>query len=240
MSRLVVGTANFNQCYGLKNKNRQVDTYEVKKILNYAYASGIEYIDTAVSYGETKDNRFKIITKTTGQRPPNYDIVLAHGFQYFNNNLDGVSVDNIEQAIIYAEAFKIKAIQIPYNIFNCKISNTTFFETTKRKGIKVFTRSVFLQGLILMDNPLIGKEYIDKLDSIIRPYEVSRKEAAFLFVYNNPDIDYVVVGVDSVKNLKELVEMTDKKLPEKLIQELKESFQDVPDKIKYPWLWEIK
>lgn len=240
MSRLVIGTANFNKGYGVKNKSRQLDAYEVKKILDYAYASGIEYIDTAIAYGETKDNRFKIITKTTGQRPPGYDIVLAHGFQYFNNNLDGVSVDEIKQAIIYAEAFNIKAIQIPYNIFNCKISNTTFFETTKRKGIKVFARSVFLQGLILMDNPPIGKEYISKLDGIIEPYKVSRKEAAFLFVYNNPNIDYVVVGVDSVKDLKELVEMKDKKLPERLIQELKENFQEIPDNIKYPWLWEIK
>ena len=68
MNRLVIGTANFGQKYGLEKI--QVSSKEIKKILNYAWKKNIRYIDTANFYGETEkligkinDKKFKFISK---------------------------------------------------------------------------------------------------------------------------------------------------------------------------------
>ena len=68
MNRLVIGTANFGQKYGLEKI--QVNSKEIKKILNYAWKKNIRYIDTANFYGETEkligkinDKKFKFISK---------------------------------------------------------------------------------------------------------------------------------------------------------------------------------
>tara|TARA_E500000178_G_scaffold356569_1_gene435550 strand:+ start:6405 stop:7250 length:846 start_codon:yes stop_codon:yes gene_type:complete len=68
MNRLVIGTANFGQKYGFKKI--QVNSKEIKKILNYAWKKNIRYIDTASFYGNTEkligkinDKKFKFISK---------------------------------------------------------------------------------------------------------------------------------------------------------------------------------
>ena len=67
--KIVLGTANFNQNYGLINtKIRNLD--EIKKILNYSRKKNIKYLDTSFSYNLSKKfienlnfKHFKIITK---------------------------------------------------------------------------------------------------------------------------------------------------------------------------------
>lgn len=67
--KIVLGTANFNQNYGLINtKIRNLD--EIKKILNYSRKKNIKYLDTSFSYNLSKKfienlnfKDFKIITK---------------------------------------------------------------------------------------------------------------------------------------------------------------------------------
>ena len=67
--KIVIGTANFNQRYGLKNL-RIKSINEIKKILNFLKNNNINYIDTAFSYNLSKlflskinFKNFKIITK---------------------------------------------------------------------------------------------------------------------------------------------------------------------------------
>ncbi len=67
--KIVLGTANFNQNYGLINtKIKNLD--EIKKILNYSRKKNIKYLDTSFSYNLSKKfiknlnfKDFKIITK---------------------------------------------------------------------------------------------------------------------------------------------------------------------------------
>ena len=74
-NKIILGSANFNQKYGVKknfiNKN------EVKKLLNLAYKSKIKMIDTSPLYNKSEkiigllnNNRFKIISKIP-QKPKN-------------------------------------------------------------------------------------------------------------------------------------------------------------------------
>jgi aryl-alcohol dehydrogenase-like predicted oxidoreductase len=232
--KLILGTANWVNRYGIYNY--RVLKEEIEKILNYALEMGIEYIETSTAYNVPPEylEGFKVIMKFQKEIPKGDYIIMAHGFEYLRDGIQNVSIDTLEEAV-KAIAIDRNIIELPYNILDNRFEST--IKIAHEKGIKIISRSVFLQGLILMDDPLTGKEYVEKLDSIIKPYGISRKEAAFLFTYGNPYIDYIVIGVDSVDQLKELHELTNHVLPEKLIQELLENFQDVPEKIINPWRW---
>ena len=52
--KLGLGTVQFGQSYGIANKVGQVNREDVKDILDYAYLSGIDTLDTAISYGESE------------------------------------------------------------------------------------------------------------------------------------------------------------------------------------------
>jgi aryl-alcohol dehydrogenase-like predicted oxidoreductase len=238
--KLILGVANFSQPYGIKN-GKQIRLKEIESILQVAINNGINLIDTSTAYGHENATPVKIIKKIV--TPEDYwhyrnCIELAHGFDKINDRQwDGVSVDTSEEALKAAK-MKMKRIQLPYNVFDHDINNTNFFKLVKKYNISVMARSVFLQGLLLMDNPPIGKEYIDKLDDIIRPYDISRKEAAFLFTYSHPGIDWVIVGVDDEVQLQELISLTKYTLPMSLVEDIL-GMGDVPEEIKYPWRWRI-
>lgn len=70
LKKLIIGTANFGQKYGLK-KNK-INHKEIFKILNHSYKMGIKTIDTAINYGTSesvitkyrnKNKNWKIISK---------------------------------------------------------------------------------------------------------------------------------------------------------------------------------
>ena len=52
--KIAIGSSNFGQSYGIANKVGQVNKEEVKDILDYAFLSGIDTLDTAISYGESE------------------------------------------------------------------------------------------------------------------------------------------------------------------------------------------
>lgn len=76
-NKLALGTAQFGMPYGIANKNGQVGKSEVNNILDYAFKTGIDTIDTAADYGNSEqiigqylnehaDEPWFIITKVSG------------------------------------------------------------------------------------------------------------------------------------------------------------------------------
>ena len=155
----------------------------------------------------------------------------------------GVSVYE-EKDAIYAATLPVDFIQIPYSIFDQRLDKTDFFNITKKNNIKVFARSAFLQGLVFMDEEEIpdslneAKQYIKNLNEITKKYNLTTVQAALLFSYKNPNIDYVVFGVDNIGQLKEDIKIVEENMNcEKCIEELKNKFIDVPKSIIFPSLW---
>ena len=53
-SKLVIGTANFGQRYGISKKKTKLSFNNIKKILNYANKHDVKKLDTATVYGNTE------------------------------------------------------------------------------------------------------------------------------------------------------------------------------------------
>jgi aryl-alcohol dehydrogenase-like predicted oxidoreductase len=156
----------------------------------------------------------------------------------------GVSIYEEEDAVYAAKLKQIDYIQIPYSIFDQRLEETDFFKLAKKNGKKVFARSAFLQGLLFMPEEKIpphlekAKEYLRSLDRIIGKYNLSRHQAALLFVLKNENIDYVVFGVDDFKNLKENIDIANQNIDcQECIRELKKEFINIEKSIIMPSLW---
>ena len=154
----------------------------------------------------------------------------------------GVSIYTPEEALKALE-YDIDIIQVPYNLFDSRLDKVSFFEKAKEKSIEIYARSSLLQGLALMDynklpsNVLFAKDYLIKFDNLCKKYNVDRLNAAVNYVSSNDLIDYIVFGTDNLKQFKEYMVIKDKKLPIEFINEIKNCFSDIPEKLVNPVLW---
>jgi aryl-alcohol dehydrogenase-like predicted oxidoreductase len=156
----------------------------------------------------------------------------------------GVSVYDVKDAIFAAKFDSIDYIQIPYNIFDQRLDKTDFFKLTKKNKKKVFGRSVFLQGLLFMADKEIplsikkAKVYLSRLDKIIAKHNLSRRQIALQFLLKNKNIDYVVLGVDNITQIKENIDIVNQNIDcDKCIKEIRNKFANIEKKIISPNLW---
>ena len=54
INKICLGTAQFGMDYGIANKHGKIKTQQAEEIINYAYGSGIRFLDTAYAYGDSE------------------------------------------------------------------------------------------------------------------------------------------------------------------------------------------
>jgi aryl-alcohol dehydrogenase-like predicted oxidoreductase len=117
-----------------------------------------------------------------------------------------------ELEYIICHNLPLDIIQVPYSVFDQRFG--TYFPKLKDKGIEVFVRSVFLQGLGFKDPSELSHHFEGIKNKIVNLRKLSENidvplASIFLnFAILNDNIDKVVVGVDSVENLRELLAST--------------------------------
>ncbi len=156
----------------------------------------------------------------------------------------GVSVYEPEEALRVVQSGIWDMIQIPYNVLDQRLDGTDFFILAKENHVKVFARSAFLQGLLLMEPehlpPHLQKAspYIEKFRQIVEGNHYAPEEGAMLYSYCHPEVDYVVFGVDTEEQLIRNIEICNKaKAFGDCWNELRGAFIDVPREIVVPSLW---
>lgn len=156
----------------------------------------------------------------------------------------GVSTYTPEEAVYAVKNTDFNFIQIPYNVLDQRLNYSDFFELAKERNAKIFARSAFLQGLITMEIQQIkakmpkAVEYVEEFEKICKHFGFTRKEAAFLFCYYHNGIDYVVFGVDTVKQLKENIDLLNKKEDfQGCYDSLYGAFKDLDEEIINPSMW---
>jgi len=124
----------------------------------------------------------------------------------------GVSVYKEQQVESLLNNFDIDIIQVPINVFDQRLLIGGHLERLKERKVEIHARSVFLQGLLLMPlksiplyfEPIIQKLY--KFDRMALELSTDRLSLALKFVNNVKEIDKIVVGVDSVFQLKQIID----------------------------------
>lgn len=155
----------------------------------------------------------------------------------------GVSIYTPEEAMRALEYPSVTAIQVPYNLFDQRLDRAGFFEKAKERDVLVFARSSLLQGLALMDPVALpgrvafAEEHLRRFLAICGDHGMSPLEAAVGYVGGRKGIDYVVFGVDNIKQLAEYISIRDTVLPAGMEQRLRETFANVEERLVNPVLW---
>ena len=151
----------------------------------------------------------------------------------------GVSVYRPDEALMAANSSLIDDIQVPFNAIDHRLIATGFFEQSNQK--RVFARSVFLQGLLLLE-PVpkhmdFAQTEIEGFQSIARKYELSYHDACIMFAQSVPSIEYLVIGIESPTELAQNAVALEKAIIPEFIQDIKEMLHTVNEQILMPNLW---
>jgi len=122
----------------------------------------------------------------------------------------GFSTYTPEQVDFLLENFDFDLIQVPFNVFDTRLVEGGQLKALKKKNIEIHARSVFLQGVLLSFDSL--SDYFSTWDAqfeqyqeMVREKELSLLEYALNFALKTQELDKILVGVDSVKQLTDIV-----------------------------------
>jgi aryl-alcohol dehydrogenase-like predicted oxidoreductase len=115
-------------------------------------------------------------------------------------------------------------IQVPFNVFDQQIATSGWSDRLKDDGIQIHSRSVFLQGLLLLEYNQIPQYFLNNWPDLFLQWhdflldsELDALTAALHLVLRQKWIDNIVIGVDSATHLCEIIKVENKQI-----------FQDIP------------
>jgi len=120
----------------------------------------------------------------------------------------GVSIYDKSQIKFLLKNFNFDLIQIPINIFDQRLLKDDILLDLKKRDIEIYTRSVFLQGLIFLNKNNLPskfksiKKQLEKLNDISLKFNISKEEIALVFISAINEIDKIVIGVEKIEQLK--------------------------------------
>lgn len=189
------------------------------------------------------------------------DSILYHDFKSWKENQESINIiqqlrsrcliSNVGFSLYYPEELEyllnkkvqFNVVQIPYNIFDRRFEK--YFNILKDKNIFIQIRSVFLQGLFFLNPDELPlwftpvKLKLKLLHDISRKNNLASKDIHLSFVNKNEFIDTIIMGIDSLENLKDNISIdfgkTDKILNQINIDDLQENNEN----ILIPSKWKI-
>jgi aryl-alcohol dehydrogenase-like predicted oxidoreductase len=263
VGRIALGTVQLGMAYGVANATGQVSEDDAHAIVSHAVRSGIDTLDTCVTYGDSEQRlgRFGIqdcrVTSKLPALPDDAHDVAAYVTDTVEGSLRrlrigklhglllrrssdllgqrgaavyealvalkkrglvekvGASIYDPSELDALAGACKMDLLQAPFNIFDRRLETSGWLARLSRAGVEIHTRSVFLQGLLLMAPqkrpPTFGRwePLWERWDSWLDAVSLSPVQACIGFALSRPKIDRIVVGVDSVNQLQEVLDAVD-------------------------------
>lgn len=155
----------------------------------------------------------------------------------------GVSVYSPEEVRRALELPGIGAIQLVLNLLDTRVLRERVLASCVAQGITVFARSAFLQGVFALDESTLPqrlhflREPLSHLRRMLAEYNLTPTTAAIPFVLSRPEIDYLVLGVDGVEQLKTNLLLAERPFPPELTERLLQQFATLDAHLLEPRYW---
>ena len=208
-SEEILGGIN-NSEFQVVTKTRHFDTLKITNdevsLLNQDFNNSLKKLNQIKIYGLLIHNADDLL-KPGGEKI----LDLLQKFKQTNKLMKvGVSVyDHIKLHSIL-DNFDIDMVQLPFNIIDRRMLDSGMLASLYKKGIEVHARSVFLQGLLLMSAKLMPSKF-NRWNNLwklwhewLHDNRISPVEASVRYAISFSEISKVLVGVDSVNQLKEI------------------------------------
>ena len=123
----------------------------------------------------------------------------------------GVSIYHLKDLPELIEEFEIDIVQAPFNVFDRRLEREGWIDELDNKEIKIQVRSVFLQGLMLMEIEELKKDFnswieiFEEWKDWLKKNNLTSYEACLVFIEKFSKIDKVIIGLDSIEQFKMLL-----------------------------------
>ena len=137
-----------------------------------------------------------------------FDQVLALKGQGLADKV-GVSVYSSSQIDAILARYPIDIIQLPVNVLDQRLLHSGHLARLRTAGVEIHARSVYLQGLLLMNPADLSRafegvrEHLARYHAAIAKAGMTPVEAALGYVAGLPEIASVIVGVVSAQQLEQ-------------------------------------
>lgn len=267
ISKITLGAAQLGLHYGVNSVGPPTKD-EAFEILKYAFANGLNTIDTSPIYGssekrigkfiqQNKIQKIFLITKLEAQNFPEEiwedkkalsrkverDLYLS----FTNLKLIPISAYILhfadqafkDKGIILSELAELKKkgyiefigtslytdeelkkcinderidiIQVPFSILDRRLLESGLLTKAKERGVIIFARSIYLQGLVFMDKLPSrlnsAKKIIDGLHRLANICNMSVNEVCLRYVLSINEISSVVIGVSTLEHMKKNIKI---------------------------------
>lgn len=155
----------------------------------------------------------------------------------------GASVYTPDRAIEALSADGIDIVQLPTNILDRRFESARAFQLADKKKKQIYIRSVFLQGLLLMEPDEIPakmafcRPVLEKLESLSNNFGLSRQEIALGYIKSEMPNAYVIFGAETPEQVRENLMVWKKEIPKSLCNQVRTIFANVNEQIINPVLW---
>jgi len=147
----------------------------------------------------------------------------------------GVSVYSPGDLELIPSAFNIDIVQAPLNLVDRRFVTSGWMDRLDKAGVEIHTRSAFLQGLLLMKREEIPEQFErwatiwNSWHSALANDSTSATTASLHFLLQYPQIDQIIVGVDSVDQLRQLIEVSRRPVTPQCLSDMASSDEDLVD-----------
>lgn len=123
----------------------------------------------------------------------------------------GISIYSPSELTSLCKKFYFDLVQAPFNLVDRRLLDTGWIRKLKDHGTEIHTRSVFLQGLLLMNQEHIPSKFkrwkstFEKWHIYLRSNNISALNAALAYPLSFPEIDKIIVGVESKQQLNQIL-----------------------------------
>ncbi len=155
----------------------------------------------------------------------------------------GVSVYSPSKAIQALETDGITIVQLPTNILDRRFEQAGVFDCAQIREKTIYVRSVFLQGLLLMDpyslpgNMHFAARVLKPLQSLARDVGLSVHALCIGYIKNTFPQSMLVFGAESPMQIKENMKYWDMPWPKALGQKIQKEFKDIDETLLDPCFW---
>jgi aryl-alcohol dehydrogenase-like predicted oxidoreductase len=155
----------------------------------------------------------------------------------------GVSVYSPEKALAALNTEGIEAIQVPSNMLDRRFEAAGVFDLADKRGVKIYVRSVFLQGLLLLQpadlpsNLAMAAPTLKDMQALGESLGLTRKTLAMAYAVMAYPKAGIVVGSETAGQVKENISLYKAEAQNELVEMVRNRFIDIPEKLLNPALW---
>lgn len=157
----------------------------------------------------------------------------------------GVSIYSEKDFELALESEDVDFIQIPFNLFDQRALSLKWFEKAKVKNKLIFIRSIFLQGLLLMDknsipdNLIQALPYLELIEQYCHEFNMTKLEFTLNYVNTVAPDALILFGCDNLVQAQQNIQTFNDlvSFDESTVQDISCAFKNISEEIYNPTKW---